>query len=83
MVYPNVTTEEWLLKYPGLRKRQALCNYCNVVLEANVPYISKNYIGLTSTTCKCGHSRTKVDSAFPRTYDIQQAWDEALGECYE
>lgn len=75
MIYPEISLDEWLSKYKGLKIAKANCNSCGEIMESSIPFISSEYIGLTSPKCKCGISFTRVESALPRTKEEQDYWN--------
>jgi hypothetical protein len=78
MLFPNVSTEEWIDVHKGLRVTSGICK-CGQRLLSNVPFVTRDYVGLTSPVCNCGSRETKVESAIPRTAEEKKSWDSALG----
>lgn len=54
MIYPDVTLEEWLKRYPDLESSDEECPECGTFRTVNIPFLSKKWIGLMSSQCKCG-----------------------------
>ena len=52
MLYPEVTTEEWLRKYP-LVPEEIECDCCHVKFQTTVPVIMKGYAGLEIPSHSC------------------------------
>lgn len=57
MIYPNVSLEEWLEKYPVLEIKKKRCHYCREFRVANIPFIEKDWVGLQSKDCSCGKGK--------------------------
>lgn len=55
MIYPDVTLEEWLKKYPGLEVFSQPCPQCKETISTKTPFITKHYAGLEGKACyACG-----------------------------
>jgi len=53
-LYPQVTAEEWIRRYPGLRMKSLKCKRCKAVLTNNRPYRNEHSAGLECPPCLCG-----------------------------
>lgn len=78
MIYPDVTTEEWLKKYPLLRVIKTTCSSCDKPLIADKPYRSKDYVGLRHDKC-CPDNTRQCGSHMAVSKKEIAAWDAALG----
>lgn len=54
-------------KLSGLSIRKIACHACSRTLETTTPFITKDYIGLTTPPCACGSTLSKAEVAIPRT----------------
>jgi hypothetical protein len=55
MIYPDVSVEEWLNRYPTLSPDTEECPVCGHPITLSKPYISADFVGLESEDCKnCG-----------------------------
>lgn len=57
MIFPEITLEEWLEKYPELQILTKKCDNCNKDITANKPFITNGYVGLSSDKCICGKNK--------------------------
>lgn len=56
MIYPDVSLEEWLQRYPNLKVHSQECPECKKIISTDRPFRSKHYIGLEGLHCKeCGY----------------------------
>ena len=53
-LYPQVSAEEWICRYPSLRMRTKKCRRCKAILINNRPYRNKHSAGLECSPCACG-----------------------------
>ena len=75
MIYLNkITTEDWIKKNQGLSIRTAVCSACSRTLETTIPFMTKDYIGLTTPVCSCGSTQTKAEVAIPRSKAEKASW---------
>jgi hypothetical protein len=56
MLYPKVTTKEWIEKYPSLKVKSKTCKNCRKgKVHTTEPCMSKNWVGLIAPKCEsCG-----------------------------
>ena len=78
MIYPDVTLNDWLLEHPELEVRITECHACGGKLSSTIPFMTKDYYGLESTTCPCGDSRTGCRSMVTRTEEAHRSWTEIV-----
>jgi hypothetical protein len=53
MLYPKVTTEEWIEKHPSLKIKSTTCINCRKCkLYTTEPVMSKNWVGLVAPKCQ-------------------------------
>jgi hypothetical protein len=57
MIFPEVTIEEWINKFPELEVISRRCDYCGSIMKSEKPFLMKGYAGLVSPNCKCGKNR--------------------------
>lgn len=79
MIYPDIPLNEWRRKYPDLDILVRTCDHCGARMETSRPFISANYIGLTTPPCVCGRNRFGASSTITRTKSERDLWDNALG----
>jgi hypothetical protein len=53
-LYPQVSAEEWIRRYPSLRLKRIKCRGCKATLENNLPYRNEHSAGLECPPCPCG-----------------------------
>ena len=78
MIYPDVTLEEWLKKYPELEVISKSCDNCDAVMSSTIPYLNKDYAGLIAPDCKCQKNKTTCMISVTRTIEVHNEWVEAL-----
>ena len=56
MIYPDVTIEEWLKRYPELSPPDysRSCHECGTPVHTYKPFIEKDWVGFESNECECG-----------------------------
>lgn len=60
MIYPDVTLEEWMTKFPGLEPQEIECP-CGGIGKTTKPVITKDWVGLVMPKCKgCGEEEPGV-----------------------
>jgi uncharacterized Zn finger protein len=74
MIFPDVSAEEWILRYPDLFVISVKCKNCGNNLESTRPFVSKDYIGLTTHSCACGNSQSNVKVVIPKTEQSKKEW---------
>jgi hypothetical protein len=65
MIYPDVSLEKWLEKYPGLNIIEVECLDCHGIIRTETPFMTKDYIGLSVSTCPNCHVSHKACTAMP------------------
>lgn len=78
MIFPDVQLQAWLLKYPTIEVVKTTCIDCGNGIEANRPYLTKHYAGVTSAACRCGSRRSACSSSVARTAEENQSWSSVL-----
>ena len=59
MIFPEVSSEEWSKRYPGLTPRSTECKHCGKEHKTSIPYITKDYAGFIIFKCiHCGGDHT-------------------------
>lgn len=56
MIFPDITFEKWIEKYPELADSTVdskinLCVHCKNTITPKIPFIKKGYVGLMSNEC--------------------------------
>ena len=77
MIFPQVTLQEWMRRFPGLEPESAECS-CGKRGQTTVPVISKDWVGLAMPKCICGD---EIPGAIlkSRNPKIQAAMESLLG----
>ncbi len=57
MIFPKVTTKQWLKMYPDLEVETDFCDYCDTELVTEIPILQTDWVGLTSPKCSCGETQ--------------------------
>lgn len=78
MIFPDVTLEEWLKRYPDLDVVSRDCDQCGKKIIASIPFVSIDLVGLTAPRCSCGKNRFTCGSSLTRTPEVFQDVLEAL-----
>lgn len=65
MIFPQINYKEWLKRYKDLEVESDKCSECNKLLITHKPFITKDWIGLTSEICTCGGD--ELTTVIPRT----------------
>ena len=74
MIYPDVTVEEWLKKYSGLKVCEQACPNCKATILTDRPFITKDYAGLEGKFCpSCGLQRNS-SSVIPVSKEAKARW---------
>lgn len=69
MLFPQVSVEEWIERHPGLEIEKERCPSCRKEIVKDIPYMSKDWVGLHSGECSCGHDGSII--ALPRNSKSQ------------
>lgn len=70
MIFPEITLEEWLERYPDLAVRKERCNgCCKKFIKTNKPFIEKDWVGLAAI-CECGFHG--ASSMLPRSQEMKE-----------
>ncbi len=78
MIFPNVSLDTWLLKYPTLSSVETTCIDCGSKLKAVVPFVEKHYAGLKSQPCTCGSSRSVCSSQVTTSLEENASWSAVM-----
>lgn len=79
MIYLDVNLDVWLQKYPDLKVVEGLCNNCGAVLKSERPFITKEYVGLTSDNCReCSSSSHKAMTFISYDKSKVDEWNKLL-----
>lgn len=79
MIYPDVSLETWMTKFPGLAPQKVTCG-CGKKGETTLPVISKDWVGLAMPKCqRCGDEAPGVVFK-SRNPKIQSEMNYFLGE---
>lgn len=74
MIYLDVSTLEWLRRYPSLEILEMSCLNCASAIQTLKPFRTKDYVGLASFNCpSCGISH-KAYAAIPYSKSEINAW---------
>lgn len=74
MIFPDVNIEEWLRRYPDLKIFKRSCPHCNLDVETNQVFISKDYIGIQLELCPHCGQKVGCSVAIPRTKEKLEQW---------
>lgn len=72
MIFPDVSLESWLKKYPALKVRKGKCPQCGSRIKTETPFVSSDWAGLTNI-CSCGYDG--MDISVPRTTKMKNKLD--------
>lgn len=78
MIFVDVKIDDWLKRYPELQVKETECPDCGEIIMALRPFISKDYVGLTSGPCTCGSVRARCESSVTRSVREHMSWDALL-----
>lgn len=78
MIYPNISLESWLEKYPDLKVQKLVCTNCGETMISTIPFLSKGYAGIESPPCVCGQNTHKCSSAITITKESFEKWNNIL-----
>ena len=74
MIFPDISLKKWLSKYPDLEIIEGTCRYCLKKRKTNIPFISKDYLGLVSEPCSCGKDDHISQSSIPISQKELKYW---------
>ncbi len=74
MIYPEVSTVEWMKK-TGLEPTEYNCPRCRAWYGVNVPIVTKDYYGFESEVHECGTRYTAI-VVTARSPEKQKRWSE-------
>ena len=83
MIFPEVTLEEWLNKYPDLKNIKDTCEinyceYCNKQIIPEKPFVKKGYVGLLSEVCPHCLNEFYVQVSITNSVQEYQEWSHIL-----
>jgi len=78
MIYPEVSTENWLKKYTELEIEEGFCNHCGKSMKTTKPFIEKDVAGLVSPNCSCGKNTNQAMTMIPTSDSEIQYWNQLL-----
>jgi hypothetical protein len=79
MLFPNVTTEDWIKKYPDLKVISSTCENCGTEMQATRPFIEKHFAGLRIDHCPCGKNRHSTMMMVTTSAEKHEEWTSLLG----
>lgn len=82
MIYPDVSLEDWLKRYPELDLLEKECDHCGSLMRANKPFLTKGYAGVLSPKCECGKNKTICSSRVTTSNEEHQRWLNLLSISY-
>lgn len=74
MIFVEISLEKWLEKHPDLKILNSFCNGCGSTLKTEKPFITKDFVGLTSAECQLCHNKTHKAMSFV-SYDKSKISD--------
>lgn len=80
MIYPKISTEEWIKQHPELSVVTKSCDFCGFEMKATIPFITEDYAGLEAPMCSCGKNRYTCSISVTRTEEEHKSWLEVLRE---
>jgi hypothetical protein len=78
VLFPEVTLDQWLKKYPELEVIEGFCDHCGEPLKAVKPFITNRYAGIMAPECRCGKNRHSVMSLVTNSYKTHLEWESIL-----
>jgi len=78
MIFPEISLDAWLKKYPDLEVKQGKCDYCDASLETTRPFISKDFVGLKAPKCPCGKGRHTTMVAITNSENAFTYWEDVM-----
>lgn len=79
MWFPDVTVTKWFKIYPELKEQYPRICPCGEIRE-DVPFVSKDWVGLKYHSCKCGKLSSQV--SIPRTEKLRKEFCTMLSKLY-
>jgi hypothetical protein len=80
MIFPDVTTEDFLSKHDELKVIEGFCDHCGTSMKTTIPFIEKGAVGLVSPKCKCGKNRNQAMIGLPTSRSEIQYWNQFLAQ---
>jgi hypothetical protein len=74
MIFPQITADEWLLRYPHLQIKVVNCKHCEGRVYVNKPFISKDYVGFISERCSNCNLEHNATCAMPVSKEEIEEW---------
>lgn len=78
MIFPEVSTTEWIKKYPSLKILELPCNHCGNTLKSIKPFVTKGYAGLVSPLCDCGYGSNQCMIRVTTDINTYKKWMNVL-----
>lgn len=78
MIFPDILTKNWLLKYPSLTIEEGRCNSCGKPLLTTVPFIEHDYVGLVSPKCSCGLNTNQAMTMIATSKNEIKYWNKIV-----
>lgn len=76
MIYPDISMEKWLNKYPSLKQAKPVkCLQCSEEIYHTRPFIDNDYAGLLSEYCPNCNNKQKTYVIIPISKSELAAWD--------
>tara|TARA_Y100000034_G_C6910321_1_gene424375 strand:+ start:4234 stop:4482 length:249 start_codon:yes stop_codon:yes gene_type:complete len=75
MIFPDVTLEEWLKRYPELEVIEGTCRFCGNKRRTTKPFITKDYAELRSKRCSCGKDHHISSTSIPISKSEIEFWN--------
>jgi len=80
VIYPDVSLEEWLRRYPDLKPKTGLCDACGGPKPTVKPFRYRHGVGIQSEPCKCGKGRHSTSVMLVTDEKHIQMWTEILNK---
>lgn len=78
MIFPDISTEQWLARNPDLRVVEGRCNSCGKKMKTTKPFIEKDYLGLIAEDCDCGNATNTAITMITRSAQEHREWLKVL-----
>jgi hypothetical protein len=72
MIYPDVSLQDWLKKYPELDVLERTCPACGTIRKADRPFVRKGYAGVEAGNCICGKDPSTCSSQVTTTAEAHK-----------